>query len=67
VKGNEETSGMRCSKSGREMILDQAGIELMMLKVPKESGIFVGEFNHHQIDSEIERSDAYNWEENPLI
>jgi hypothetical protein len=38
-------------KSGREMILDQADIEMMILEGPFEPGSFDEAFNHSDIDS----------------
>jgi hypothetical protein len=38
-------------KSGLEMILNQANISVMILKILLEPGIFDGAFNHSDLDS----------------
>jgi hypothetical protein len=40
-------------KSGRDIILDQARIEMMMLEGPMEPGSFDEAFNHSDLDSRI--------------
>jgi hypothetical protein len=50
------------SQSGREIILYQSGIAMMMLEGPMEPGSFDGAYNHSDLDSKTKWRSAISKE-----